>query len=421
MTIGSSADQSGISISEETEWGVINTSPEFHRLLPVGDGLKFELSKGRTKGIRPEAVTSDVFVTKGGTNGDINLEMFYGTPFDILFRHACRGDFDVYGILKNGVDYKSVTIEKTLSVDSSTLYKRYTGMRLNSLAVDLNTESEDAITLTANFMGETEEVGEEAIAGATYNPIIGNNPMYMPEVRSLTVSGSGLSSPLVFKTFGFTISNECREQQGKSTQTVAFPDISAQGIAYGTRQITISLEAYFKDHSFRNIFVDNTSFSLSYIISNGTSGYKITFPACKVMEEETPNEGTGSDIMDKMSLEAIYDPDTECVIQIEKIPSLAAGSGLKLTGTSPSPDFQGTFYKDGTSYDGEDVYASVDGSNAIWWSTSDAAWTVTEYGDIGTFPTVSGWENTNASPTGTWTAIGTATGTLTGTSYDPQA
>lgn len=423
-SIGADGSSTQLAFVEETVWGETPATPVFTNIRSTGNGLAPTLNKAVSDEITATSGITDVIPTQGGAEGDVNFEPSYGEFMDAVFEHALRADFNSFGVLKASNERKSMTLERNIPVDGVPYYFRYEGSRVSTLAVTLDAEATSPITGTIGTMGKEENTDTSIVAGATYLPSNTNPVMSMPELRALYVEIAGVPKTACFKTLSFNTNSNLRSQQGKCTDVSTYPDLLAKGVGYGRREVTLDVAYYFNDLDFAAMFQENTSGLFSYILADGERGYKITYPRGKIMESSIPIEGNDSDVVQNMTIQALIDPTEGTDVIVEKIPSLAAGAAVKLEEVTidPSPDFRGTFYKDGTQNDAKDVYASVDGINAIWWSTADAAWAVTLYVDIGTFPTVAGWENTNAAdPTGTWAIIGTATGDMDGTAYDPAA
>jgi len=421
--IGADASTSIIALIPEVNWAEDILTPELHYIRSTGNGLGATINKAASDEITANRGKTDAIMTTGGAEGDINFEPSYGYFMDRFWEQALSGFFDEFGVLNGGSECESMFIERQIPVEGGVDYYRYKGSTVNSLALTLDAEATNAITGTINVMARSEDQDTAIIAGATYTAANENPVMSMPEMRVVKTTINSIENEACFKTLGLTINANTRMQQGKCTGVVTYPDIFAKGIGYGDREITTNLGYYYSGPEYDEMFKQNTSGTLSYILSDGTRGYKVVQGNIKIMESGLPVEGSNSDLVQAMVAQAFLDSDG-VDISIEKIASLEAGAGIKLTEvtTTPSPDFTGTFYKDGTLNDTKDVYASIDGLNAIWWSTADVAWAVTLYGDIGTFPVAVGWENTNAAdPTGTWDIVGTATGDMSGAAYDPTA
>lgn len=417
----SDSSNAQFSIVKETTWGEIPTTPAWQRCRLTGEGLAPNFETTTSNEINPLAAITDLIQTGASAGGQFNFELSYGTSFDILFESTLRASFDAFGVCTRGTDDIPFSLEKIIFNDSDDFFFRYSGCKISSLAMNLSDTDNAPINGTIDVLGKIEEDSDDAVAGATYTAANTNPVMSMPELRHLTITG--VTGDYCATDLSFTVADDLRAQNGRCTDTTTYPDYTNKGIGYGTKNITGNLSIYFTDRTMYTAFKNGKILSLSFILTDGTRGYKVTFPAIKYAEGSVPAADNGSDVIQPFTWQGLYDATEGTDMKIEKIPSLTSGAAVKLTEVTiaPSPDFRGSYYKDGTQNDGKDVYASVDGTNAIWWSTADLAWTVTAYGDIGSFPT-NGWENTNAAdPTGTWAILGSATGSLQGAAYDPTA
>jgi hypothetical protein len=418
MTIAADASTSTISWIEEADWGDTPLTPALQNMRQTGNGLQPTLSKVTSDEITSNSAVTDVITTQGGAEGDINFEPSYGESMDMMFEQALRSAFDDFGIIKASNDYKSVTFERIINKDSTLYYMRYPGARANSLALTFDATATSPITGTFNIMAKEESDGSSIITGATYLDPNTNPVMSMPELRAIYVEIEGVSKTACFTTLSPTFNNNIRSQQGKCTDTTEFPDITAKGIGYGRREVTLDIGYYFNDLDFVQMFQANTEGKLSYILSDGSRGYKITYPRFKIMESSIPIEGNDSDVIQTMTIQALYDQTEGTDVIVEKIGLL--GGGVKLTGDPITPSgLTGTYYWDGeTQEGGENVLYSVNGQYAIWFDGVDTV--VTTVADVGVGATVYFNVVASTDPTGTWVAV-TGTGSLTGADYFPTA
>ena len=414
------ADDGKIAAIQETTWGTIPENPGFTRARVTGFGMKSSIAKVVSAELNPNAAVADVFPVSGGVEGDVNLEITYGALEHIFWEHALRGSFDAYGILKAGVASKSLAWEQDYLVDTTHYFKYFSGCRVNSFAVNLDAGAQNAITATLNMIGKVETLASAALTGATYAAANTQQPMFMPEVRALKVTGDGISGTLCFSNLSFTINNNCRQQQGKCTNTTDYPDLSAKGTGYGRREITLQLSAYFVGLALATIFQANTSFSVSYIISNGTVGYKVTFPRVKLMENGAPFEGNSSDVIDTIAAQALYDSTSLTDMIVERIDNLATSAGVKATSSAATPvGVLATYYKNGGTQNDEPVYVSILGDYAIWYDGANTI--ITSVADIGSATPSILFTLAGSTVTGTYTAGAGGTGTVVIAAYDPTA
>jgi hypothetical protein len=417
-TIAADASTSTIAWIEETAWGTTPTTPVFQSMRQTGNGLAPTLNKVTSDEIASNPAVTDVITTQGGAEGDINFEPSYGESMDMMFEQTLRSVFDGFGIIKGSDSYKSVTFERIINKDGTPNYFRYAGSRANSLALTFDATATSPITGTFNIMAKSESDSTSLIAGATYTKANSNPVMSMPELRAVSVSIGGVTKTACFTSLSPTFNNNIRSQQGKCTDTSTYPDITAKGIGYGRREVTLDIGYYFNDLDFVDMFQANTEGSLSYILSDGARGYKITYPRFKILESSIPIEGNDSDVIQTMTIQALYDSTEATDVKIEKIGALSGG--YKLTGTVTPSDVVGNYYSNGTTKENSEfVLYSVNGKYAIWYDGTDTL--LTTLADVGSgtpgklFNVLGSYD-----PDGTWAAV-SGTGTLTSVAYDPTA
>jgi hypothetical protein len=418
MTIGADASTSTIGWVEESAWGEIPATPEFQNMRQTGNGLSPTLNKAVSDEITENSAVTDVIPTQGGAEGDVNFEPSYGASMDMMFEQTLRNVFDEYGILKGDNEYKSITFERIVNVGGTPFYFRYPGARSNSLALTFDATATSPITGTFNIMAKEEADDTAIVAGATYVAANSNPVMSMPELRAVYVEIEGVSKIACFTTLSPTINNNLRSQQGKCTTTTAYPDLTAKGEGYGRREVTLDIGYYFNDLDFVQMFKANTEGKMSYILSDGSRGYKITYPRFKIMESSVPIEGNDADVIQTMSVQALYDSTAGTDVIIEKIPNLASGAAIQFTGAPVPAGLLANFYKDGTQQNGEDVYISIDGTYGLWYDGVN--YSVTDAADVGV-GAVEYFFIAGTNPVGSYTVGADGSGTLTGAAYDPTA
>ena len=417
-----------LSFIEEVTWGT-TPAEDFQRMRFKGTTLAATLDFTTSEEITPSASVTDVIPTGAGAGGDISYELSYGPELITLIEHAVRGTMDAFGIIKGSDDKKSLSVCKELVIDAvNSAFFLYQGARMNSWSVDLTVDGNTPIGGTFNLTAKGEEHSDADPTTASYDAANSNPVFSMPHLRGVAVTG--IAGAVCFSDLSFTVENNLRAQNGKCTDTTVYPDLASKGIGYGQRNITGNVNAYLANLNIYDEYKTFGEFSLSFIMSDGVRAFKVTMPRIKITDGSAPAEGNDSDVLQPFTYQALYDTTEETDVIIEAIESIETDAGIKVTGVAPVPDWQGTFYDDGTLNDLKPVYKSVGYTaaeatepSAIWWSTADSAWTITAYSDIGTFPTTGGWwENATAgAPTGAFSVGGTATGTLSGAAYNPLA
>lgn len=402
--------------------GAIPATPEWIRFKGTAEGINRVINKIESQIITGVKAVTELIPTSGMAEGDVNTELHDDFVMMKMLENALQGEFDANGILKAGTLSKSFAFQRTMTdTDGAKTYRIYKGIKIGSVSIETDFTSDSAIGVTFSVMGLDVDTSGE-IAGSTYVEADTTPVFNHPETRILSFTGDDITGDYCFTNMSLTVNSNAEALKGKCTSVATFPDLTAVEVVQRTRNTELNMSCYMKDNSFDTWFVNNSTAEIKMLMSNGTQGLLFSFPQLQLSQDQPPVADQNSTLVDEAVAKAVYNPSEGTDIIFERIGNIATDAGIKLTtATTATPDFLGTFYKDGTQNDGEDVYKSVDGLNAIWYSTSDLAYTVTAIADIGTFPTVAGWQIAFNSPVGSWSAIGTATGDVTGATYNPLA
>lgn len=99
----------------------------------------------------------------------------------------------------------------------------------------------------------------------------------------------------------------------------------ARGIGAGRFNLTGSMSVYFEDDSMFQDFINHKTVSLSFPITDiDGQTYVMTIPAIKFSQDEIAPGGTDQDVMDSIEFTAIRDPNTACMLQVDRFsPNIA--------------------------------------------------------------------------------------------------
>lgn len=376
----SSSSETQMAVVEEVDWGVTPTTPVFQRIRSTGEGLSSGLESETSSEFSPIPDATDLIITGATADGDVNFELSYGDDFDILLSHSLRGSWTAWGQLAGAAEQKSMTIEKRFATptdDTPSKYFRYPGCRVNSLSVDVVESAKFEGTMEVMARNE-ETIGTAIIAGATYLAPNANPVMSAPQIRNVKLGVVG-SECYVLKDISFNVDNGARSQTGFSTCfTGPWPDLEAKGIAYGRREITGALTAYFSDEALYNAFKSNVYTWMMFDLSDGTNAYRIFIPRLKFSDGSTNASDNNSDIESALEWTATLSADfnTAMIISglenvtddaIDVIRTLGTGAGF------------GRYFKTTEVLNALPVYVSYDGAYAIWNDLTN--WNVTTIAD----------------------------------------
>lgn len=94
------------------------------------------------------------------------------------------------------------------------------------------------------------------------------------------------------------------------------------GIALGRLEITGNIELYFENNSEYQTFLDNQDFRFSFVLQDHSGNmYEIIFPRVKYEEGTILSGGLDQDLMVNGKWRALFDKDSDCMIQIDRTPA----------------------------------------------------------------------------------------------------
>jgi hypothetical protein len=189
--------------------------------------------------------------------------------------------------------------------------------------------------------------------------------------------------------------------------------LEAKGIAYGTREISGSLTAYFSDEALYNAFKNGLYTWLMFDLSDGTHSYRVFFPRVKFDSGQTNAGDNNSDVESSLEWKAILSQDFNSAVIISAIDDISSNS-IDIIRTSGVGTGFGRFAKTAELINAKNVYLSHDGVNALW--NDGANWNVTTAADkvgesaTNAYQTTSDVEAAAVADT-EWAGTGTFTGT----------
>ena len=176
-------------------------------------------------------------------------------------------------------------------------------MRPNSISMNFATGS--IITGSINFLGKSSAVGATTFVPSN---AAGVNPATTTKVlnaitdvknENIMIDGEVVDSSYI-SGLNFTISNNLR-----GIKAIGYKGNAE--IAEGRFSATGSLNIYFNDTKFYDKYVNSSEFSIAYSVGNVETGkgYAFTFTRSMISDDGVNASGTGQDIVENMSWQAL--------------------------------------------------------------------------------------------------------------------
>jgi hypothetical protein len=197
-----------------------------------------------------------------------------------------HGDF-----LTNASTKRSNTIERQYLDHSPVDYEYFTGMTLNTLAVDAKPQA--IATYTKNYLGKSASITSTRASGATDTAA----PTYgvlntSTNVGRIGFNGSTVSGPNFILGASFNINNNIRAQ-------TAIGSIGAVGTGNGEFTVTGKLQTYFGDSTVYNQILNNTQVSFDMRLGRSDGNREtllFDFPAIKLASGAPSVSGKNQDV-----------------------------------------------------------------------------------------------------------------------------
>lgn len=218
-------------------------------------------------------------------------------------------------LLRNPSDVANI-IQRMFTIETAfydiNQYQIQTGMVPGSMSLEVSTGA--IINGTIGFQGrETSMSGTETLTTGGYNvldTVPGEVVNATTNIGSLTKNGLDLASAI--QSLSLTVEGNLRTQSAIGSKF-------ARGIGAGRLNITGSMSVYFEDAALFTDFLNHSTVSLSFTITDADGQvYIITIPALKIAQNQISPEGIDQDVMETIEFTAIRDPDTDCQIQIDR-------------------------------------------------------------------------------------------------------
>jgi len=215
--------------------------------------------------------------------------------------------------ISNGTTRKSFQIEKLYSDLSPLQYQRFSGMRVGSM--DLNIAPGAIINGSFTFQGK-ELIASSASAGSSTVAVSANDVMSaVDNITDIRIDGVEIADAAAcFTNVQFTVENNLRDQP-------CIGSLALGGIGIGRTNVSGTIEAYFRDRSLFERYLDFTTTSVSFRATLAGNSYVFDFPAVKFTSGEVVAGGNDQDVIVSMEFEAKRDATSGFMLAITRIPT----------------------------------------------------------------------------------------------------
>lgn len=314
--MGISADETGIYIVEEVTYGVVPTNPVFQELPIVSESLATNANTTQSNTLNPDRQLVDSILTGLDVSGNLEIEVARTPALDLLIESAFASDFDVSGapawtLSVQGV-MKSFTIMKRWPDPAGTpgvdyLYHIYQGCVVNNLTFNMSAGSE--VTGSIAMIGKEVDADTATVApvGATYQPLTKFNVLRAPEVQDIVMDNVGGTLALAIGDACVTDITLSMSANARGIQCLG--TLGNKETVLGRFDTTLVMTIFFNSNDIMEEFLNQSIVNSSFTIGDALTDehYAFVVPRAKISAETVVAGGTGTDVVNALTLQALID------------------------------------------------------------------------------------------------------------------
>jgi hypothetical protein len=289
MTIATGSRHNMAYVVEST-FGTTPSTPAFTPIRHTGTTIGLSKDSIESEELREDRQIANYRHGNKSVSGDINFELSYGSFDDILEAVLC-GTWNT-NVLKAGTTRRSYTIERHHQDIGK--YLRSTGCNFNTMSLSVAPNS--MVTGSFGVIGKGFSVASVAVTGATYNTESVTAP-FDSFSGSITEGGSSIA---VVTSLELNIENGMEALYVIGSSDTLQPSI-------GKSMVNGSITAYFEDSTLIDKFINETSSSLSFTLTDAAGNdYLFELPNVKY-NSGNPEVGGAGAVTVSLDFVALYD------------------------------------------------------------------------------------------------------------------
>lgn len=215
------------------------------------------------------------------------------------------------GRLRNGVIEQSYTLVEIFN-DATTLTRRhFYGMRVKGFTLDMKTAA--LLTGKFSFIGKSAEYTETAFSGETTDVDSTTDIMNcVTNIKTIEQDGASVGSPGSVMSLSLELDNGHRPQKGLG-------QLGNVGVVASQLSVKATASQYFESKDQADKFKNAEAFMFTLgLFDNAGAAYLFTLPRCKYDSFKVNSSQLDSDVMAQTTFQALRDPVTLCMIQIDR-------------------------------------------------------------------------------------------------------
>ena len=288
----------------EVTYGVTPATPAFSALRHNGCTLGMSKNTFESEELRGDRQIAHFRHGNKSIAGDVPMELSYGTFDDFI--EALLGDTWTANVLKAGTDRNSFTIERKFANLDIPEWHRFVGCEINTMS--LSVVPDGMVTGSFGIVGKDQSIGTAIIVGATYGSPTTTAPF---DSFSGTINEGGLAIAII-TGIEMEIDNGIAPLFVVGSDTTERPSIAKS-------RVTGTVTAFFQSKDLLEKFINETSSSFDFTLSDGTSTYLFDFPNIVYTGGQPDVDGDG-EITIALPFQALYDSGDASQLVITRTP-----------------------------------------------------------------------------------------------------
>lgn len=278
--------------------GTTPATPAFSVIDVVSEDLAMTANQIRSNSVTAVRTVAKSRRASAEVGNGFSIELCKGTEIDALLAalmgNTWSGTAPNIRSKAGGSTLTSFTFERKIN---SSMYRRFTGCRLNTLALSL--QPEQFVTAQFGVIGASEVTATSAIASSTYAAANSANKLTALDVASATFA-NGVTGSFDFAGLSVNITNNLTAMKRLGASPT-------RGIIAGQAQITGQLQIYVDANTLADAFIAETTFDLTVPMLNGSEGYSLEMQNIAITGYSDPNPGNGSEYIATIDFECTHD------------------------------------------------------------------------------------------------------------------
>jgi hypothetical protein len=286
----------------------VPASPTFVRARLSSESLAFQPTVSTSPELDPSGQVRDTALTGARTTGNVELPVSRHAYFDDTLASCFRGSWSA-NVLVPANTLDLYLLEKRFNNPAGGyIYHRIVDSAVASMSVNITPGKE--VMASVAYSGGQMTLTETILSGATY-PDPGTRPLFTaPEVSEISIAG--ITSTLCFTDLAMEFNSNVRGIE--CIGTLGFKEQ-----VLGRFEATLRGSAYFASNDLLDYLLAQTTFASTVTIDDAQGNkYEFEFPRCKMTAGSAQATGTNQDVINNVSIQALYDPNTLCTVKVTR-------------------------------------------------------------------------------------------------------